>query len=208
MLQDELGFTSWLCWTPPGLLLVPHLSFPMKSSPRHHALLVMGWGKSSSPYWSQAPVHASSTSAVPSGNTTGKKGPQQAQCSIFQRGGSQKTATILLLHQRLQHPSPEHQTRHLPVTSAPRPISYHRAKGGRWGEERKKKKTKNMFSLLAAQWRQHLPLPTPDSAKLSFHHLIAHTMSPRRHTEINVHRSLSQEFINSFKGQGLIFHLL
>lgn len=74
--------------------------------------------------------------------------------------------------------------------------------------KRRGERGKIMFSLLAARWRQHLPLPTPDSAKLSFHHLIAHTASPRRHTKINAHRSLSQEFINSFKGQGLIFHFL
>lgn len=67
---------------------------------------------------------------------------------------------------------------------------------------------KIMFSLLAAQQRQHLFLPAPDSAKLGFHHLIVYTASPRRHTKINAHRSLSQEFINSFKGQGLIFHFL
>lgn len=67
---------------------------------------------------------------------------------------------------------------------------------------------KIMFSLLAAQQRQHLLLPAPDSAKLCLHHLTVHTMSPRRHTEIDAHRSLSQEFINSFKGQGLIFHFL
>lgn len=74
--------------------------------------------------------------------------------------------------------------------------------------KRRGERGKIMFSLLAARWRQHLPLPAPDSAKLSFHHLIAHTASPRRHTKINAHRSLSQEFINSFKGQGLIFHFL
>lgn len=65
-----------------------------------------------------------------------------------------------------------------------------------------------MFSLLAARQRQHLVLRAPDSAKLRFHHLTAYMASPRRHTKINAHRFLSQEFINSFKGQGLIFHFL
>lgn len=71
-----------------------------------------------------------------------------------------------------------------------------------------REKAGKMFSLLAAQQRQHLLLPAPDSAKPGFHHLLVYTASPRRHTKINAHRSLSQEFINSFKGQGLIFHFL
>jgi len=50
-------------------------------------------------------------------------------------------------------------------------------------KSREEKEEKIIFSLLAAQQRQHLLLPAPDSAKLSFHHLIVYTASPRRHTK-------------------------
>lgn len=159
-------------------------------------------GKSSSPYWSQTPVHACSTSAEPFGKTIGKKGTTAAGMSY---------SSAQWLAGNSNHPSAPPETPASP-TRAPNiappsdlsPTAHWLPQSKRGGGRKKKIK----FSLLAAQWRQHLPLPTPDSAKLSFHHLIAHMASPRRHTEINAHRSLSQEFINSFKGQGLIFHLL
>lgn len=76
--------------------------------------------------------------------------------------------------------SPKYQTRYRQVTSAPQTHRCHREKGREEGG-------KIMFSLLAAWQRQHLLLSAPDSAKLSFHHLIVYMASPRRHTKINAH---------------------
>lgn len=135
MLQNERGFASWLCCAPPGLLLVPHLSFPAESSPHHHALLVIGWERALHPIGAKPQCMPVPPQLSLLATPLAKKGPQQPECPILQHSGLQETATILLLHQTPESPT---RTPNIAPPSDLSPMAHWLPQSKRGGRKKKK----------------------------------------------------------------------